>query len=215
MERFDLPLLIHGEDPHPVVPLYNREQKFVRTAFPALRFGYPKLRIVLEHLSTEEAVKAVRESYVDDGLTAGTITPHHLFLTFNDVVGNHDNYCLPIAKSEKDRLALIAALGEPCFFAGSDSAPHSCDTKKCTPAPAGIWSAPFALELYATIFVGNCIEDKLEDFTSRFGAEFFRLPLNEGTTTLHPRPPDNILPLGPPKVLVSPFLPVVPNFSIA
>jgi len=197
MEKYQLPLLIHGEDPCPTIPLYKREQVFVRTTFTALRYGYPDLKMVLEHLSTRDAVDAVRKYHKEfgQGRTAGTITPHHLFLTFNDVAGNPHHFCYPIAKEHSDREAVLEAAtsGQICFFAGTDSAPHFRESKeKGQKRPGGIWSAPYALRLYATAFDEADQLPRLENFTSRIGAEFFDLPLNQGTITLcRTRPTDS------------------------
>ncbi len=185
MSGQNLVLCLHGE--HPDAECMDRERRFVDEVFNELSYKFPKLRIVLEHISTEIGVEAVRR--ISSPLVAGTITAHHLELTHTDVFGGllkPHLFCKPIAKWERDRDALLDAAmsGQPQFFFGSDSAPHLREMKECAEGCAGVFSAPVLMPLLAGIFDSNNALDKLEDFTSRFGAEFYGLPLNDGTITL-------------------------------
>ncbi len=183
MQEVDLPLSIHGELPG--VPILRREAAFLPILVDiAMRF--PKLRIVMEHLTTAKAVATIIELGKN---VAATITAHHLVLTIDDVIGGKmrpHNFCLPIAKGERDRRELVRAAtsGNPKFFFGSDSAPHWQDIKESAEGAAGIFSAPVAMPLLAQGFEKAKALDKLESFTSRFGTEFYRVPLNEGEIEL-------------------------------
>lgn len=186
MQTLDLPLSVHGEVTDPDIDIFNRENVFIERTLTHLVKRYPELRIVFEHLSTGDAVDFVLEasSYI-----GSTITPHHLLLTRNDLlVGGIKPhlYCLPIVKTEKDRQKLISAAtsGNPKFFLGSDSAPHPQRSKEKNRGSAGIYSAPYSLQLYAELFesVGKLV--KLEGFASQFGADFYKLPRNQTTITL-------------------------------
>jgi len=188
MAEVGMVLCIHGEEPE--WHALHAEQGFIMK-FGRLAREFPELKIVLEHASTKHTVGAV--NMVLNVNVAATITAHHLLLTFGDVVDakmHPHNFCKPIAKTPEDKDALIKAAtsGNPKFFFGSDSAPHLRTAKENASVPAGCFTAPVALPLLAQIFEDAGALDKLEDFTSRFGAEFYGLPLNEGTVTLVKKP---------------------------
>jgi len=188
---------LHGE--RPGANMLQAEIAFLPT-LERLAYDFPNLRIIMEHLSTAKAVEMVKSLPVN---VAATITAHHLWLTMNDVFGaltleqieNIDavsvlyphNFCKPVANSSTDRFALIsaAASGNPKFFFGSDSAPHLLGMKTIQPRPkAGVFSAPIALPILAQVFSLVHLLERLEDFVSKFGAEFYGLPLNPGAIKL-------------------------------
>lgn len=180
-------LQIHGEVTHS--DIFDREKYFIEEQLQPLIQAFPKLRIVLEHISTRAAVTFIEEG---SPYLAGTITPHHLLYDRNDLLAGGIKphfYCLPILKRREDRIALqrAATRGNPKFFAGTDSAPHAVDQKESSCGCAGIYSAPFALSLYASCFDELEKIDKLELFVSRFGAEFYQLPLNKEHCILEKR----------------------------
>ena len=186
MEKCGLPLLIHGEVTDPNVDMFDRERVFVDTLLTQLVRDFPALRVVLEHVTTREATEFVLAASPH---VAATITPQHLLYNRNALfVGGirPHNYCLPILKREAHRQALVAAAtsGNPKFFLGTDSAPHSKATKEHACGCAGCYSAPAAIELYAEAFEAAGALDRLEGFASNHGADFYRLPRNEGTITL-------------------------------
>ena len=190
MEAIDMPLLIHGEVTDPDVDVFDREAQFIERHLKPLRERHPRLRIILEHITTEEAVIYIRESYQGgDQRIAATITPHHLHLNRNAMfVGGlrSDFYCLPVVKRECHRRALVKAAtsGLPCFFLGTDSAPHPRSGKDSACGCAGIFNAFHALESYATVFEQEGALDRLEGFASEYGPHFYGLPLNADTVTL-------------------------------
>jgi dihydroorotase len=186
MSKAGLVLQVHGEVVDPKVDVFDRELRFIEDVLQPLTERFPKLRIVFEHITTREAVKFVTSAR--PGIAA-TITPHHLLLNRNALFTGGfrpHNYCLPVAKSEKDRAALVKAAtsGNPRFFLGTDSAPHARHAKESYCGAAGIFSAHAAVELYAEIFETAGALDKLEGFASKFGADFYRLPQPTGTITL-------------------------------
>ncbi|MFZ2682316.1 MAG: dihydroorotase [Patescibacteria group bacterium] len=178
-------LLLHGECDQARTLVTKREHAFL----PILRKlvdRHPDLKIVLEHISTQAAVECVQELGEN---VAATITAHHLCLTLNDVIGDGirpHHGCMPMPKDFDDRDALIAAAtsGNPKFFLGSDSAPHVRYKKECVKGACGVYSAPVLPQVLAEVFEQAGRLEALEDFTSRFGAEFYGLPLNAGTITL-------------------------------
>ena len=186
MEKHDLPLLIHGEVTDEHCDIFDRERVFVDTHLRAIVEHFPNLRIVLEHVTTTEAVQFVQTA--GDNIAA-TITPQHLLFNRNAVLAGGIRphyYCLPIIKRERHRLALLAAAtsGNPKFFLGTDSAPHLTSLKETACGCAGCYSAHAALELYAEAFERADALDKLEGFASFYGPDFYRLPRNTGTVTL-------------------------------
>ena len=186
MEHYDLPLLIHGEVTDEACDIFDRERVFIDTYLTDITNNFPDLRIVLEHVTTTEAVQFVQAS---GNHVAATITPQHLLFNRNAILAGGIKphyYCLPIIKRESHRLALVAAAtsGNPKFFLGTDSAPHLTSLKETACGCAGCYCAHAALELYAEAFEQANALDKLEGFASFYGADFYRLPRNSGTVTL-------------------------------
>ena len=186
MEKCGLPLLVHGEVTDPAVDVFDREAVFIERELAPICERHPTLRIVLEHITTKEGVSFVRDGRA--GL-AGTLTVQHLLLNRNALFAGGirpHRYCLPVLKREDHRLALLGAAvsGNPRFFAGTDSAPHSRSTKETACGCAGIYTAHAAVEFYAEIFEAAGALDRLEGFLSFHGADFYRLPRNTGTLLL-------------------------------
>ena len=186
LEQHDIPLLIHGEVTDPQCDIFDREREFVESSLTEIIQEFPNLRIVLEHVTTCEAVQFVQEA---SHKIAATITPQHLLYNRNALLAGGIRphfYCLPILKRERHQLALIAAAtsGQPKFFLGTDSAPHLTHTKENACGCAGCYSAHAAIELYAEAFEQADALDKLEGFASFFGADFYGLPRNTKTITL-------------------------------
>ena len=180
MERHGLPLLVHGEVADPGVDVFDREQVFIERVMAPMRRDFPGLRVVFEHVTTAEAVDYVREAA---GPVAATITPQHLLYNRNAIFtgGLRPHwFCLPVLKRERHRLALVeaAASGNPRFFLGTDSAPHAARLKEHAAACAGCYTAPHALELYASAFEAAGRLERLEGFASFHGADFYGLPRN-------------------------------------
>ena len=186
MEQLGLPLLIHGEVTDPMVDVFDREKAFVGEVLGPIVERFSSLKVVLEHLTTRDAVQYVE---VTGPNVAATITPQHLLLNRNALflggIRPH-HYCLPVLKREEDREALVEAAisGNPKFFLGTDSAPHSRASKEAACGCAGVYSAHAAIELYATAFEEAGALDRLEGFASHFGADFYGLPRNQDTITL-------------------------------
>jgi len=186
MEKADLPLLLHGEVTDPEVDAFDREQVFIDTVLPQIRGRFPGLRLVLEHVTTREAVQYVVAAPKS---VAATITAHHLLLNRNALFAGGirpHHYCLPLLKREVHRRALVQAAtgGSPKFFLGTDSAPHARRDKESSCGHAGIYSAHAAIELYAEAFDAAGALEKFEAFASFHGADFYRLPRNTETITL-------------------------------
>jgi dihydroorotase len=186
MEEQGLPLLVHGEVTDPEVDVFDREAMFIEEVLGPLLERFPGLRVVLEHITTREAAQFVE---VTGANVAATITAHHLLLNRNALfqggIRPH-HYCLPVLKREQHREALVAAAtsGNPKFFLGTDSAPHARDAKEAACGCAGVYTAHAALELYAAAFEEAGALDRLEGFASRFGPQFYKLPINRGSVTL-------------------------------
>lgn len=186
MQKIGMPLLIHGEVTDKNVDIFDREKVFIDNILTKVRADMPELRIVLEHITTEDAVQYVSGA---GAYTAATITPHHLMINrnamFNGGIRPH-MYCLPVAKRECHRMALrkAAISGKECFFLGTDSAPHLRHEKESACGCAGVFSAPVALELYAQVFDEENSLDKLEGFASIHGPKFYNRPVNKETITL-------------------------------
>jgi dihydroorotase len=186
MSHLDIPLLFHGEVTDQHVDIFDREQVFIETILYPLTERYPDLRIVLEHITTKNAVDFVKDQSKN---VAATITIHHLLYNRNDIFlgGLRPHlYCLPILKRDIHQKALIKAAlsGNPKFFLGTDSAPHTQSKKESGCGCAGVYSAPAALELYFEFFENNHELDKLEGFASFFGADFYQLARSKKTITL-------------------------------
>jgi len=185
MEAVNLPLLLHGEVTDHRVDVFDRERVFIEQYLKPLTVQFPNLRIVLEHITTKDAVEFVETT----ANVAATITPQHLLLNRNSIFQGGIRphfYCLPILKRETHRQALLAAAtsGNPKFFLGTDSAPHARDRKETDCGCAGCFSALHAIELYAEAFASVNAIDKLEAFASFYGADFYQLPRNTGKITL-------------------------------
>lgn len=186
MERLGMPLLIHGEVTHEEVDIFDREAVFIETVLAPLVQRHPDLKVVFEHITTAEAAEFVAGAPAN---VAATITAHHLLLNRNHLfVGGirPHNYCLPVLKRERHREALVAAAtsGNPKFFLGTDSAPHSQSSKESACGCAGSFTAPAAIELYAAAFEAAGGLDRLEGFASHFGPDFYGLPRNGDRITL-------------------------------
>lgn len=180
MQGLGLPLLVHGEVTSEGVDIFDREKRFIDVVLVPLFRDFPGLRIVLEHITTADAVQFIRDAPPTLG---ATITPHHLLYNRNAILAGGIRphfYCLPVLKRETHRQALLEAAtsGNPKFFLGTDSAPHPREGKETACGCAGIYSAHAAIELYAEAFEQVGALDRLEGFASLFGADFYRLPRN-------------------------------------
>lgn len=193
MQEVGMPLLIHGELADQECDVFERETQFYTDAFPWLTSNFPGLPIVCEHITTATAVEMIERS--SHKRLGATITPQHLLADRNDMLGRGGirpgYYCMPILKQGSDRRALLSAAtsGNPKFFLGTDSAPHPMygeagKAKYSACGCAGCFTASCALELYAEAFDSVRQIDRLGDFASRFGAEFYQLPCNEGMVEL-------------------------------
>ena len=186
MQREGILLLVHGEVTSSDIDLFDREAVFIDTQLIPLRKDFPELKIVFEHITTQEAAQYVQEA---DRFTAATITAHHLLYNRNAIFTGGIRphyYCLPVLKRETHRLALVQAAtnGSEKFFLGTDSAPHPAHLKEHASGCAGCYTAFTAMELYAQAFDAASALDKLEGFASCHGADFYGLPRNTGTITL-------------------------------
>ena len=189
MEKIGMPLLVHGEVADVDVDVFDREAVFIERVLAPTLQSFPGLKVVLEHVTTEEGIAFVRGSA---GPVAGTITPHHLMINRNALFAGGlrpHMYCLPVAKREHHRLALrqAATSGEACFFLGTDSAPHPATEKESARGCAGIFSAPAAIGLYAQVFEEEGALEHMEAFASLNGPRFYGLPANQDTITLERR----------------------------
>lgn len=194
LQRLGMVLSIHGEVADENVDIFDREAVFIDRVLVPLRRNFPGLKIVLEHLTTRRAVDYVLAES-QHGALAGTITAHHLWINRNAMFQGGMRpyaYCLPVAKREEDRLALVAAAtsGARMFFLGTDTAPHPSTAKECDGAKGGIFSAPIALALYAQVFDEQGALEQLEAFASENGATFYGLSPNKGSVTLERVPED-------------------------
>lgn len=186
MQEIGMPLLIHGEVTDSDIDIFDREAVFIDRILSSLVEKLPRLKVVFEHITTEQAVQFVLATGQN---VAATITPQHLHINRNAIFAGGIRphaYCLPIAKRERHRLALrkAATSGSSKFFLGTDSAPHEIAAKESACGCAGIFNAPYALESYAIVFDEEGALDKLEGFASVHGPNFYELPLNQGTVTL-------------------------------
>jgi dihydroorotase len=186
MEEIGMPLLVHGETPHPDVDVFDRESHFIDSVLLPLVDRFPGLRVVFEHITTARAVEFVSNARAGVG---ATITPQHLLHNRNAIFSGGIRphyYCLPILKRERDRQALLGAAtsGNPRFFLGTDSAPHERAAKENACGCAGMFTAHAAIELYAEAFESAGRLDRLEPFASYFGADFYGLPRHDDTITL-------------------------------
>jgi dihydroorotase len=186
MQEIGMPLLLHGEVTDPAVDIFDREAVYIERVLISLIEEFPTLKVIMEHVTTKDAVDFVR---AHKNQMAATITAHHLMINRNDIfeggIRPH-RYCLPIAKRESHRLALreAATSGDTCFFLGTDTAPHPIDDKEVACGCAGIFTAPNALELYTQVFDEENVLDNLEGFASLHGPSFYGMDANEGSVTL-------------------------------
>ena len=186
MEELGVPLLVHGESTDPSIDVFDREKAFIEETLGPTLERFSRLKVVLEHITTRDAVQYVE---VTGANVAATITAHHLLLNRNALFlgGLRPHYyCLPVLKREEHRESLVEAAtsGNPKFFLGTDSAPHPRDAKETACGCAGIYTAHAALELYACAFEEAGALGRLEAFASQFGAAFYGLAENEDTITL-------------------------------
>ena len=186
MAEIGMPLLVHGEVTSPDIDIFDREAVFIDRVLRPLRRRVPDLRIVLEHVTTQDGVDFVRDAPRN---LAATITTHHLVINRNAILAGGIRphlYCLPVAKREAHRVALVQAAisGDARFFLGTDSAPH-LDAAKLQPCGcAGIFSAPVTLPILAEVFEAAGALDRLEAFVSLNGPRFYGMPPNEDLLTL-------------------------------
>lgn len=185
LEELDIPLLVHGETGGFVM---DREEEFL-TVYQWLAENFPRLRLVMEHITTAAAVEFLQR--YDN--VAATVTLHHLMITLDDVAGGllqPDLFCKPIAKTPRDREALRQAVfaGHPRLFFGSDSAPHPRHKKECCGCAAGVFSAPVALPMLAQLFAENNCLERLQPFVADLGRGFYRLNLPPKKVVLEDRP---------------------------
>jgi len=190
MQEAGLPLLLHGEVTDPGVDVFDREAVFIERILEPLLQRLPALKVVLEHITTRQAAEFVAAAAANVG---ATITAHHLRYNRNAMFQGGIRphyYCLPVLKRETHREALVAAAtsGNPKFFLGTDSAPHSTSAKEAACGCAGIYTAHAAIELYAEAFEAADALDRLEGFSSHFGPDFYGLPRNTGSITLVKEP---------------------------
>jgi dihydroorotase len=186
MAAVGMPLLVHGEVTDLEVDVFDREKVFIERTLAPLVARLPRLKVVLEHITTADAAGFVERA---PPTVAATITAHHLLMNRNALFQGGIRphlYCLPILKREAHRAALVRAAtsGSPKFFLGTDSAPHARHTKEHACGCAGIYTAHAGIELYAEVFARAGALDKLEGFASLHGADFYGLPRNEATITL-------------------------------
>lgn len=186
MEKLGMPLLTHAEVTDSDVDVFDRERVFIERNMIPLLNRFPNLRVVFEHITTQDAADFVLQAPSN---VAATITAHHLLMNRNDMfkggIQPH-HYCLPILKREEHRVALVKAAtsGNPKFFLGTDSAPHARHTKEAACGCAGMYTAHTAMELYAEAFEAAGALDKLEAFASFYGADFYGLARNTEQVTL-------------------------------
>ncbi|KAJ9686301.1 hypothetical protein PVL29_015277 [Vitis rotundifolia] len=191
MVEQNMPLLVHGEVTNPEVDVFDREKVFIDTVLIPLIQKLPRLKVVMEHITTMDAVRFVESC--NEGSVAATVTPQHLVLNRNSLFQGGlqpHNYCLPVLKRETHRQAIVSAVtsGSRKFFLGTDSAPHERRRKECPCGCAGIYNAPVALSLYAKVFEEAGALDKLEAFTSFNGPDFYGLPRNTSKIKLSKTP---------------------------
>lgn len=186
MQREGMLLLVHGEVTDPAIDLFDREAVFIEQQLAPLRRDFPELKIVMEHITTQEAAQYVAEA---DQFLGATITAHHLLYNRNAIFTGGIRphyYCLPVLKRETHRQALVAAAtsGNARFFLGTDSAPHPAHLKEHATGCAGCYTAHAAIEMYAEAFDAAGALDQLEAFASFNGPDFYNLPRNTGRITL-------------------------------
>ena len=204
MAEAGVPLCVHGEVTDSEIDIFDREAVFIDRVLDPLRRRLPALRVVMEHVTTSDGIDYVRAGGES---IAATLTTHHLFINRNHILAGGIRphyYCLPVAKRETHRLALVAAAtsGDPSFFLGTDSAPHLDSAKLAPCGCAGIYTAPNTLACLAQVFENEGALDRLDGFVARHGAAFYGVPVNDGSVTLvrtaapQPVPDDRATPEG-------------------
>ncbi|CAL4323351.1 dihydroorotase [Buchnera aphidicola] len=191
MEKIKMPLLIHGEENDTSIDIYDREAKFIENTLEILRKKFPELKIILEHVTTQDAVSYIEEA--NSPYLAGTITPHHLMFNRNNMFINGIQpylYCLPILKRKKHQMALRKAIanGSKNFFLGSDTAPHFHRNKINFFGYAGIFNAPCSFLCYVSVFEEMKALKYLQSFCSENGPKFYNMPINKDTITIVKKP---------------------------
>ncbi|CAO2826657.1 unnamed protein product [Amaranthus hypochondriacus] len=191
MAEQNMPLLVHGEVTDPDVDIFDREKNFIEQVLKPLTQKLPRLKVVMEHITTADAVKFIESC--NEGSIAATVTPQHLVLNRNALFQGGlqpHNYCLPVLKREIHRQTIVSAVtsGSKKYFLGTDSAPHERKSKECSCGCAGIFNSPVALSLYAKVFEEAGALDKLEAFTSFNGPDFYGLPRNTSKIKLTKQP---------------------------
>ena len=186
MQKLGMPFLVHGEVTDPAIDIFDREAVFIDRVMRPLRHDMPELKVVFEHITTKDAAQYVAEA---DGHVGATITAHHLLYNRNEIFKGGIRphyYCLPVLKRETHRQALVAAAisGSTKFFLGTDSAPHPKGLKEHACGCAGCYTALHAMELYTQAFDQANALDRLEQFASFNGPDFYQLPRNTGMITL-------------------------------
>lgn len=186
MAEIGMPLCVHGEVTDSHIDIFDREAVFIDKVLKPIRKKNPDLKVVMEHVTTQDAVDYVRDNHKN---LAATITTHHLIINRNHILAGGIKphfYCLPVAKREAHRVALVQAAvsGDKRFFLGTDSAPHTDPAKLQPCGCAGIFTAPNTMSCLAEVFEAAGALDKLEAFTSLNGPRFYELPVNEETVTL-------------------------------
>jgi dihydroorotase len=189
MAEIGMPLCVHGEVTDPAVDIFDREAVFLERVLEPLRRRIPELKVTLEHVTTADGVDYVMAA---DRNLAATLTAHHLVINRNAIFSGGIRphyYCLPVAKRERHRLALVAAAvsGDPRFFFGSDSAPHADAAKEAACGCAGCFTAPNALSILAELFEREGKLERLEAFVSHFGADWYGLQRNRESITMTKR----------------------------
>ena len=215
MAEVGVPLCVHGEVTDSEIDIFDREAVFIDRVLDPLRRRLPALRVVMEHVTTSDGIDYVRAG--GDSIAA-TLTTHHLFINRNHILAGGIRphyYCLPVAKRETHRRALVAAAtsGDPSFFLGTDSAPHLDSAKLAPCGCAGIYTAPNTLACLAQVFENEGALDRLEGFVARHGAAFYGVPVNDGTVTLvrtaAPQPvPDDRVTLEGDLTVFDPLVPI-------
>jgi dihydroorotase len=215
MAEAGVPLCVHGEVTDSEIDIFDREAVFIDRVLDPLRRRLPALRVVMEHVTTSDGIDYVRAGGES---IAATLTTHHLFINRNHILAGGIRphyYCLPVAKRETHRLALVAAAtsGDPSFFLGTDSAPHLDSAKLAPCGCAGIYTAPNTLACLAQVFENEGALDRLEGFVARHGAAFYGVPVNDGTVTLvrtaAPQPvPDDRVTLEGDLTVFDPLVPI-------
>ena len=186
MAEIGMPMCVHGEVTDADIDIFDREAVFIDRVLDPLRRRVPGLKVVMEHITTAEAAAYAKS---DPGQLAATITTHHLIINRNHILAGGIRphyYCLPVAKRETHRLALLEAAtsGNPCYFLGTDSAPHTDDAKQSACGCAGVFSATNTMSCLAEVFEAAGAMDRLEGFTALFGPQFYGLAPNADTITL-------------------------------